>query len=145
MFGSASTSRREKVFLSSFTTSTTPKVQVIKTGKFFKRVSKAGIKDVNIEGLAAVNNTLLLANRGNNKNRYNHLISTSTDFFNNQEVVSFKVLKMIFEGVKNEFAGISGLAYIPSKDMLIFTASTEDTDNTVDDGAIGNSYLGTCQ
>jgi len=38
--------------------------------------------------------------------------------------------------------GLSGLYYINDKDLLLFTASEEDTPNATQDGVIGNSYLG---
>lgn len=37
---------------------------------------------------------------------------------------------------------LSGLTYSYKNDWLIFTSSTEDTDNAIDDGSIGDSYLG---
>ena len=39
------------------------------------------------------------------------------------------------------FNGVSGLAYAKQTDKLILTVSTEDTRNSLDDGAIGKSYL----
>ena len=38
--------------------------------------------------------------------------------------------------------GISGITYIKQKDLLVFTASTEDTPNAYTDGKIGGSYIG---
>lgn len=147
MLGSASTNRRERALITSFTKSSSPKVNVIRTDDFFDRISKAGIKEVNIEGAAIAKTSLLLANRGNNTNAVNHLISTSSNFLEDQEDVSFNISRILLDKLrsskgKSVFIGISGLAYVPSKDILLFTASTEDTDNAVEDGAIGNSYLG---
>ena len=38
--------------------------------------------------------------------------------------------------------GVSGLYYVEEKDLLLFTASEEDTPNALDDGKISDSYLG---
>jgi hypothetical protein len=37
---------------------------------------------------------------------------------------------------------VSGLAYVPEKDLLILTASEEETSDSYNDGVIGESYLG---
>jgi hypothetical protein len=42
----------------------------------------------------------------------------------------------------NGVVGISGLEYVKEKDLLLFVASTENTDNATEDGTIGDSYLG---
>jgi hypothetical protein len=38
--------------------------------------------------------------------------------------------------------GVSGLTYDNTNDILIFTASTEETASSYDDGVIGDSYIG---
>jgi hypothetical protein len=42
---------------------------------------------------------------------------------------------------KKEVVGISGLAYVKEKDLLLFTVSSENTADATSDGAIGDSYL----
>ena len=114
----------------------------ISTKKFASNIKEAGLKDVNIEGAVVIKDKLLLANRGNNKSAENHLIITSPTFFLQQKEAPLKIAKLKFEVKSSVFVGVSGLAYIPSKDILLFTASTEDTRNSTDDGRIGDSYLG---
>ena len=41
-----------------------------------------------------------------------------------------------------QITGISGLFYVKEKDVLLFSASTEDTPNAYTDGKIGISYIG---
>ncbi len=45
-------------------------------------------------------------------------------------------------GTQSEFLGISELCYVESKDMILFTFTSEGTNNAYDDGVIGSSYIG---
>jgi hypothetical protein len=112
---------------------------------FFERIKAAGIVDLNIESAATlVEDYIILGNRGNKKNPDNHLIITKNTFWKHQAEAELTVLPIVFPGKENKMkhAGISGLTYSHKNDWLIFTASTELTDNPVDDGPIGDSFLG---
>ena len=96
--------------------------------------------ETNIEGAVAVNEWVLLSNRANQKQTQNNLLlfkKEESGFAAKQENTIIVQLP-----ASKEVIGISGLEYIPSKDLLLFTASTELTDNAIDDGEIGKSYLG---
>lgn len=109
---------------------------------FHLRLQRAGINEINIEGAASTPWGLILSNRGNNKNRRNHLVFTSNDFFENQQDAEFQITKI---GVNTDstaaFTGISGLYYSGMSDRLLLTVSTEDTESSYQDGEIGKSYL----
>lgn len=112
---------------------------------FFDRIKAAGITDLNIESAATLaEGHIIMGNRGHKKNPDNHLIITKNTFWKHQADAELEILPIKFPGKDNKFknAGISGLTYSALNDWLIFTASTEDTNNAVDDGAIGDSYLG---
>lgn len=112
---------------------------------FFDRIKAAGITDLNIESAATLaEGHVIMGNRGNKKHPDNHLIITKNSFWKHQADAELDVLPIKFPGKDNKLknAGISGLTYSPVNDWLIFTASTEDTNNPVDDGPIGDSYLG---
>jgi hypothetical protein len=109
---------------------------------FYDRVRKAGIKELNIEAATVVNEYAIFCNRGNLTNRSNHLIITKLDFWKNQQDVELIVLKMELPVNDANVIGISGLTYSAKNDWLIFTASTEVTQNAYDDGEIGESYIG---
>ncbi|MBO9566209.1 MAG: hypothetical protein J7621_25775, partial [Niastella sp.] len=112
---------------------------------FFDRIKAAGIADLNIESAATLaEGHVIMGNRGNKKNPDNHLIITKNTFWKHQADAELEILPIKFPGKDNKLknAGISGLTYSPVNDWLIFTASTEDTNNAVDDGPIGDSYLG---
>ncbi len=81
-----------------------------------------------------VNNTIVLANRGNLSSKKNHIIL-------HKETGGIEVKEIKLPSAKF-FPGISGLCYLKNKDVLLFTASEEETSNSIDDGTIGDSYLG---
>lgn len=107
----------------------------------FLKAKDLGIEQINIEGACFVSGKLILVNRGNKGYPQNHLIITDEKFLNNDS--SFQLFIIPFAAQKNlaSFKGISGLCYARESDQLIMTVSTEDTKNSYEDGAIGNSYL----
>jgi hypothetical protein len=98
-----------------------------------------GIKEINIEGCASLPNKFLLANRGNKRNPDNLLIVTENNFWENQENASISVCRML---LLDKDAAVSELNYDELTDTLFFTASIEQTTNAIDDGNIGDSFLG---
>jgi hypothetical protein len=139
VFGSAATPTREVVLEISLDTS--HHLSTINTAVFTARLKQAGIKEVNLEGAAIVKDVLVLANRANESNTINNFITTNTQFYNNQATSTITISEIEIPRHKN-VTGISGLAYVPENDMLLYTASTELTGNAYDDGEIGDSYLG---
>jgi hypothetical protein len=109
---------------------------------FYNRLRAEGIQDLNIEGAAAVDGNILLCNRGNKSYPSNCIIITSNEFWKNQDTAEILILKLDLEQTGENFIGISGLTYSPVNDWLLFTTSTEHTFNAIDDGQIGDSYLG---
>ncbi len=98
-----------------------------------------GIKEINIEGCASLPNKFLLANRGNKRNPDNLLIVTENNFWENQENASISVCRML---LPDKDAAVSELNYDELTDTLFFTASIEQTTNAIDDGNIGDSFIG---
>jgi hypothetical protein len=104
-------------------------------------LQKLAIEETNIEGAAFAKEKLLLSNRANNTHRYNYLIVADFDLEKGvltKDATSIKLELPATDGV----AGISGLEYVKERDLLLFVASTENTANAIEDGAIGDSYLG---
>lgn len=108
---------------------------------FYQRLQSMGIVDLNIEGAAEVSDYMLFCNRGNKTNPSNQLIITSVDFFRNQHNAPVRILDLDLSEYEGTMA-LSGACYSYEHDWLLFTASTEDTVNSYEDGAIGKSYLG---
>ncbi|MGN6421461.1 MAG: DUF6929 family protein [Pseudobacter sp.] len=109
---------------------------------FYNRIAKTGVKNMNIEAAALVEDHIILGNRGNRKNPVNQLIITRNAFWKHQAQAEISIVDLELPVKDKKGIGISGLSYSILNDTLIFTASTEQTDNAVDDGSIGDSYLG---
>lgn len=108
---------------------------------FYNRLKNEGIRDLNIEGAAALPAGIMLASRGNKSFPKNYLILTANRFWENQELAGIKIIKAGTNKDTSFFTGISGLDYSYITDQLILTASTEDTRSSYEDGSIGKSYL----
>jgi len=102
---------------------------------FISKNTLAQINQLNIEGAATVNNTIVLANRANLSNPVNHLL-----YWDRADV--HLVSKQLLLPKQKTVAGVSGLYYVKEKDLLLLTASEEETASTTKDGTIGESYLG---
>lgn len=113
----------------------------IRLDTFYHRITGNDIEELNIEGAAAFPGGFILSNRGSKGYPQNHLIITSHNFLKQQLQAEINVM---LAGTNNDsllFSGVSGLTYSSKTDALIMTVSTEDTRNSLDDGAIGKSYL----
>jgi hypothetical protein len=119
----------------------TRKTDSIRLDTFFKRLTLNGIKELNIEGAAAIPGSFLLTARGSKGYPKNHLVITEKKFWEKQTMALINPILVGTNTDTNRFSGVSGLAYAAKSDRLILTVSTEDTRNAVDDGTIGNSYL----
>lgn len=95
------------------------------------------IPELNIEGLAAVRGQFVLANRANKKHPVNKLIIGNNNL---KDFILSSIIDLRFNN-KN-VVGISGLFYVKERDILLFTASEENTHSATDDGAISDSYIG---
>jgi hypothetical protein len=105
------------------------------TYQLFKSNTRfATINEINIEGSCIVGNTIVFSNRANMTNKINHLLFL-------KENDSVDVREILFPE-KETIPGISGLTYVKEKDLLVFTASEEATPNALEDGTIGDSYIG---
>lgn len=107
----------------------------------FLKVKDSGIEQINSEGACFVSGKLLLVNRGNKGYPHNHLIIIDEKFLKNDSSFQISIIPFAAQKHTTSFKGISGLCYARESDQLIMTVSTEDTKNSYEDGAIGNSYL----
>lgn len=113
----------------------------IRLDTFYKRLSLYGIKELNIEGIASVPGGVILCNRGNKGYTKNQLIFTKKNFWQQQSQTEIITAFFGSNTDSTVFNGVSGLGYSAKNDLLICTVSTEDTRNSIEDGAIGKSYL----
>lgn len=128
--GSASTPAREFLWL--FPLDNMQAYEKISLTPF---VSNLPVKQVNFEGLATFKDKLIFGNRGNNNIPENQLVIVPTATLENPVIIDLQI-------GDGKFKGLSGLTYVPSNDLLLFTASTEETGNAYEDGKIGDSYFG---
>lgn len=108
---------------------------------FYNRLLVNGIRELNIEGSCFIPGSFLLANRGSKGYPKNQLVFTSPQFWQRQAQVPVSAILLGSNTDSTQFSGVSGMDYAPKSDRLILTVSTEDTRNSLDDGAIGKSYL----
>lgn len=98
------------------------------------------VSQLNIEGAAFVQDRLVLSNRANTTNTVNQLLVTR--LVNGiPDTGNSTIIPLMLPGI-TKTAGISGLHYVAEKDLLLFSASTEDTPNAYTDGTVGESYIG---
>jgi hypothetical protein len=135
------------VCFSSFSTSSRNKIVYIslEPGKEPKKIldynyKRPELAELNIEGATAYKGRVLLSNRANTTHKDNNLVLTSLGTqginTNNDTIIRIKLPK------SKKVIGISSIAYLQEKDVLLFSASTEDTPNAYTDGTIGTSYIG---
>jgi hypothetical protein len=135
------------VSLSSFSTDTRNKIIFFDlsgkeiTTKIVEVNPKINVEELNIEGAASYNNQVILSNRANATHKNNSLIITSLNLETGINEINNKLITLRLPKTKM-VVGISGLTYIKNKDLLVFSASTEDTPNAYTDGKIGGSYIG---
>lgn len=116
-------------------------VSTINVHQFYKRLMGEGIKELNIEGSAAIPGGMVLANRGNKNFSKNYLVFTSLNFFYDQEKASIKLVQVGVNIDTAIFNGVSGLDYANRSDKLLLSVSTENNYDNYSDGTIGKSYL----
>ena len=97
------------------------------------------LPELNIEGLAFVYSKLVMSNRANKTHKTNKLIISDDNFDENKNFPP-TIIDLLIDSTN--ILGVSGLYYVEEKDLLLFTASEEDTPNALDDGKISDSYLG---
>jgi hypothetical protein len=107
----------------------------------YGRIMEAGLTMLNIEGACTLPGFILLANRGNNAWRKNHLILLADTFLNAQHTAGIQIVELSANNKGPVFVGVSGMDHHAKSDELIITASTENTSSNTGDGAIGKSYL----
>jgi hypothetical protein len=112
----------------------------IRLDTFYNLLESKGLDEINIEGVCSTPGKIIMSNRGNKSWPHNFLVTTD-QFWENQSRATATLIRVGANTDNAAFKGVSGLAYASRSDRLILTVSTEDTWNSVEDGAIGKSYL----
>jgi hypothetical protein len=118
------------------------KIKKISTAAFYSIFRDRNlIREMNIEGFTDCKDKLLFFNRGNTQ-QPNQLIITDYNILKKQFPSSFKVMPIKIGTLNNVALGVSGACYHEKDDILLLTASAEDTNNAYDDGEIIGSTIG---
>ena len=144
VLGSASRPNRTRGILIPLKEKAIAKNQIIAVDyqQFVNRLEAIDPVEINIEGSTVIGNQFMLGNRANRMNPVNKLITTEVDFWKDQFNASIRVSSLKLSTKQDEIIGVSELCYVPSRDRLLMILSTEGTDSSYEDGAIGDSYLG---
>lgn len=97
------------------------------------------ITELNMESALMINHKLLLINKGNISNS-NSLIWTQPEFLLGDDNVDFDFIPIVLPDTLIGY-GISDATYIAEDDVLLLTATFENTTNAYDDGEIGGSVF----
>ena len=144
VLGSASRPNRTKGILFPLKERTIAKSQIVTVDyqQFIDRLEAIDPGKINIEGSTVINSQFMLGNRATRKNPVNKLIITADDFWKDQGNASILVSTLRLPTKQETIIGVSELCYVPFHDRLLMSLSTEGTDSSYEDGAIGDSYLG---
>ncbi|MFM9075573.1 MAG: DUF6929 family protein, partial [Bacteroidota bacterium] len=140
ILGSASTSSRKKLLLVPLDRPQ-PQPAQFATDMFIRRLQTAGIREINLEGISLIGDHVVIANRGHLAYQENHLILTDPGFWLHQDTTPITICRPDVSAWVKGFTGLSDIDYLPDRDLMFFSFSTEETTNTYDDGAIGRSYV----
>lgn len=140
ILGSASTATRKKLLLVPMDRPQ-PQPSQFATDIFIQRLQTSGIREVNLEGITMVGDHVVIANRGHLAYQENHLILTDPGFWLHQDTAAITICRPDVSAWVKGFTGLSDIAYLPERDLMFFSFSTEETTNAYDDGAIGLSYV----
>lgn len=97
------------------------------------------ITELNMESALMINHKLFLINKGNISNS-NSLIWTQPEFLLGDDRVDFNFIPIELPDTLKGY-GISDATYIAEDDVLLLTATFENTTNAYDDGEIGGSVF----
>ena len=92
---------------------------------------------LNIEGAVIKDEFLYLLNRGGNL-----LLRYNLDKFLRAEDEQPESYEFQLPSIQGIEAGFSGATLVPGEDLVIFTASVENTANWIEDGAVLGSFVG---
>jgi DNA-directed RNA polymerase subunit L len=140
VFGSGSKADKRNWVIAITHNNQTYEVQKHENHALFQVLKNTVNDKVNIEAAEYIAPYLVLGNRGNKKHPNNHLICIGG--FNTPHMAIKKMVEITLPKQSSEIPfGISGLGKIAGTDYIVVTFSSEDTDNAIDDGAIGPAAI----
>ncbi|WP_395049895.1 DUF6929 family protein [Flavobacterium sp.] len=137
IFGSGSTSKREKRITYNHVTAATEEKDLSKWYQKLKLATGISDEDLNIEGALFYNEKLLLFQRGNGVHSRNGIAILDGDFNENGKIEFIPIQLPKIKHVETSFTDA-----ILVKNKIYFLATAEDTISTYEDGEILGSIIG---
>ena len=145
IFGSGTGEYRENAVKIDFDKDGEIHKKEFKLEKLYKELrdeADLSVQSFNIEGITQWKDYLLIMNRG-----MNNLFIIRTDDFkdfmkDDKKKIKIKAYNYILPSQKGNKAGFSGSCMLQDEDMLLFTASIENTPDWISDGEILGSFIG---
>lgn len=141
IFGSGSKSPRRDVLIR-VDMNNPQKSERVSLEKFYLQLRSGGVSDLNIEGAVFANEYLYLLNRADNSIIRFSYAEFELFLQSPNHDLNFTHHKFTLPVIENVQVSFSGACMIPETNRMIITASLEQTDNWIDDGAILGSYIG---
>lgn len=135
IFGSGSTSKREKRITYNLETKTIKEKNLKKLYKNLKQTTQISDEDLNIEGALFYNENLFLLQRGNGENSKNGIFIINRNDNDNAIFTAIELPKL--QNIEATFTDA-----IQVDDKIYFLAAVENTTSTYDDGEILGSFIG---
>jgi hypothetical protein len=140
IFGSGSTSKREKKLIYNLETSTTEEKDLSKLYKNLKETNAISDEDLNIEGALFFEENLLLFQRGNGANSKNGIFKISNSSKSVETLCHTELVEVQLPKIQNIEATFTDAILV--EDKIYFLATAEDTTSTYYDGEILGSLIG---
>ena len=141
LIGSASSQVRQKSYLIKTGRAGRDKMKILDNRTWLSQ-SDSAAGPINIEGAFVFKGKLIAANRAMKGDNANMLFVTPLKPFLRGRSAKTTLYQISLPDSVNTLAGISDLFYRKEEDVLLITLSSEDSNNPLEDGAIGKSYLG---
>ncbi len=135
IFGSGSTSKREKRITYNLETNAVKEKSLTKLYKILKQTTQISDEDLNIEGALFYNENLFLFQRGNGENSKNGVFK-----LNCKDNLDVKFTAIDLPKIQNVEATFTDAILV--NDKIYFLAAVENTTSTYDDGEILGSFIG---
>jgi len=140
LFGSGSTSKREKEIVYNLKTRTVEQIDLSKLYQKLKQNHSISNEDLNIEGALFLEENLLLFQRGNGGNSKNGIFKINNSSKSVETQYHTELVEVQLPKIKHVESSFTDAILV--EDKIYFLATAEDTTSTYDDGEILGSLIG---
>jgi hypothetical protein len=141
LIGSGSSSVRKKILVVPLRKKKRKEITVIDMKRFYDSLPDS-IGLINIEGAFLRKNEFVLGNRRGLNQNNNFLITVAEESFLSGNADGIRLKKILTPDSVKPAPGISDLHMVRGGKTLLITFSSEQSESPLEDGAIGDSYLG---